>query len=44
MELHRELKIVLRVGVKDAKIGWMEKLNLALLSIDVFAIMPRLTQ
>ena len=24
-ELHQELKIALRVGVKDAKIGWMVK-------------------
>jgi hypothetical protein len=44
MEHHLESKIVLRVDVKDVKIGWMEKLNLALLSIDVFAIMPNLTQ
>jgi hypothetical protein len=44
MELHLESKIVLRVDVKDAKIGWMEKLNLVLHLIDVFATMPNLTQ
>jgi hypothetical protein len=44
MELRLESKIVLRVDVKDAKIEWMEKLNLVLHLIDAFATMPNLTQ